>query len=353
MASIDKRTLKDGSVSYRVTIRKKGYPMVRATFKRHTDAKRWADKTEADIIAGRHIQTREIEKHTLEEAADKYISEIIEGRKNSNSVNQRKYIEYFKEELGEYYLTDITAPMLIESRNTLVGSINEQGRVRTASTANRYLTGLSHLFTIAINEWEWARENPIQRISKLKEPRGRVRFLSDDERQVLLEQCQESKNPYLYLITILALSTGARKNEILRLRWQDVDLNKGKIIIHETKNGERRALPLQSKARQLMQEHSKVRRLDCDWVFPRSDGIAPIDIKRAWDNAVIRAGINDFRFHDLRHSTASYLAMNGASLTEIAEILGHKTLQMVKRYAHLSEGHVSSVVERMNDKIFG
>ncbi len=353
MASIDKRTLKDGSVSYRVKVHKKGFPMQRKTFKRHTDAKRWADKTEADIVAGLHIKTRDIKKHTMAEAIDRYITEIIVGRKNSNSVNQKKYMDYFKETLGDYYLTDITPPLLITCRDAIVGTENNQGKERSASTANRYLTGLSHLWTIAINEWEWANENPIARISKLKEPRGRVRFLSDAERPKLLQQCRESKNEHLLVIVVIALSTGARKNEILQLRWQDVDFERGKLIIHETKNGERRSLPLQGKAKELMQEHFKTRRCDCDWVFPRKDGLKPIDIKRAWDNSLERAKIEDFRFHDLRHSAASYLAMNGASLTEIAEILGHKTLQMVKRYSHLSEGHVSGVVASMNEKIFG
>jgi len=76
-------------------------------------------------------------------------------------------------------------------------------------------------------------------------------------------------------------------------------------------------------------------------------------ITKAWLTAIEKAGIDNFHFHDLRHSCASYLAMNGASLAEIAEVLGHKTLQMVKRYAHLSEQHTLGVVERMNKKIFG
>ena len=89
-----------------------------------------------------------------------------------------------------------------------------------------------------------------------------------------------------------------------------------------------------------------------DYVFPSQDGTAPRQIKRPWEAAVKLAELEDFRFHDLRHSAASYLAMNGASLAEIAEVLGHKTLQMVKRYAHLSDQHVAGVVERMNKAIF-
>jgi integrase len=155
------------------------------------------------------------------------------------------------------------------------------------------------------------------------------------------------------MVVVLALSTGARKNELLALKWQDVSLQRGMITLHETKNGERRALPLQGYAHQLISDHAKVRRLDCDYVFPSEKKKQPIDIRTAWENTVERAELEDFRFHDLRHSAASYLAMNGASLAEIAEVLGHKTLQMVKRYAHLSEAHTSKVVASMNEKIFG
>jgi integrase len=88
------------------------------------------------------------------------------------------------------------------------------------------------------------------------------------------------------------------------------------------------------------------------WLFPRSDGEQPIDIRTAWENARDKAGLVDFRFHDLRHSTASYLAMKGASLVEIAEVLGHRTLQMVRRYSHLSESHVKGLVERLGEDLF-
>src|SRR5262249_1774400 len=139
---------------------------------------------------------------------------------------------------------------------------------------------------------------------------------------------------------------GARKMELLTLTWRDVDLQRGVITLHTTKNGERRVLPLAGPAMALMRQHAKVRRPDTPPVFPRSDGRKPLDIRSVWKTALKHANIVDFRFHDLRHSAASYLAMNGASLAEIAEILGHKTLAMVKRYAHLSEVHTAGVVAR-------
>jgi integrase len=125
------------------------------------------------------------------------------------------------------------------------------------------------------------------------------------------------------------------------------------MTFHDTKNRDTRSVPLTGVALALMRQHATMRRLETDLVFPRKDGQRGIDITKAWKNAVKRAHLANFRFHDLRHSAASYLAMNGASLTEIAEVLGHKTLQMVKRYSHLSEAHTAGVVARMTQAVFG
>jgi len=148
------------------------------------------------------------------------------------------------------------------------------------------------------------------------------------------------------------LSTGARQGEILSLTWQQVDFSRNAIRLEDTKNGERRALPLVSHAYNELRNLHEVRRNDTDLVFPRTDGRQPVYIVTDWNKALEQAHVEDFRFHDLRHSAASYLAMNGATLAEIAEILGHKTLQMVKRYTHLSDQHTAKVVERMNSAIF-
>lgn len=154
-------------------------------------------------------------------------------------------------------------------------------------------------------------------------------------------------------MVLIALSTGSRKGEILNLHWSDVELTHGRITCHDTKNTARRAVPLTGRALDQMRQHAKVRRSDTPLVFPNAQGTQPLDPRRAWETALKQAGIPDCRCHDLRHSAASYLAMSGASLAEIAEVLGHRTLAMVKRYAHLSEAHTASVVARMNAKIFG
>ena len=352
MANVEKRTSKDGKITYRVKVRLKGFPTQQATFERLTDARKWAQNTESAIREGRHFKTTEAKRRTLGEMLERYIKDIL-PTKPKNSKNTLLHLTWWKEELGSFSLADISPAMIAEKRDYLASGITKRNTKRSPSTVVRYMAALSHAFTIAVKEWGWLEDSPMRRVTKPKEPRGRVRFLSDEERMRLLTECKNSDSAYLYIAVVLALSTGARRMEIFGLQWQDVDLQRGFITLHETKNGERRALPLAGHALELMKQHAKVRQMNCSLVFPGKNFNNHIDLRTPFENALKRAEIMDFRWHDLRHSCASYLAMNGASLAEIAEILGHKTLQMVKRYAHLSDAHTSKVVARMNEKIFG
>lgn len=355
MANIQKRSNAKGETSYRVQVRLKGHPPQTATFERLTDAKKWAASTETAIREGRYFQKVEAKRHTFAELTDRYIRDVIPNKGNVKRQQriQTNQMLWWKEQLGHYVLADVTPAKLVEVRDKLLATPTSTGKKRAPATVNRYLAVLSHAYTTAVNEWGWLEDNPLRKVKRPSEPRGRVRFLSDDERAALLLHCKNSGSDFVYPVVVLALSTGARHGEIMNLRWPDIDFNRSVITLHETKNGERRLLPLAGHALELMREHSKVRRLDSDYVFPNRKGNAPIDIRRSFENALKEAEIEDFRFHDLRHSAASYLAMNGATLAEIAEVLGHKTLQMVKRYAHLSEAHTSKVVASMNERIFG
>ncbi|MBP9691911.1 MAG: site-specific integrase [Alphaproteobacteria bacterium] len=353
MATIETRRNADGTTGYRAKVRLKGFPSESATFERKTDAKEWAKQTEASMRQGRHFKTSEAKKHTVGELIDRYLREI-EKKNPQRFVTVKLLLGWWKREIGVYLLSDVSRALITEQRDKLLNTRGHNVERRSNSTVNRYMTALGNAFTVATNEWEWMKENPMRKISKLSEPRGRVRFLDDDERERLLEACKASANPYLHTLVVLALSTGARQGELLNLRWSDVDWQRRVITLHDTKNKERRLLPLAHYALHLMEEHNKVRNIASDLVFPSpSRPMKPWDSRTSWVSVLKKANIQDFRFHDLRHSCASYLAMNGASIAEIAEVLGHKTLQMVKRYAHLSEAHTAKVVQRMNERIFG
>ncbi|QQS53509.1 MAG: site-specific integrase [Candidatus Competibacteraceae bacterium] len=350
MATFDKHTSNNGKITHRVRIRMKGCPLQTASFDRLTDARRWAQQTESAIREGRYFKTREAQRHTLAELIGRYIADVLPSQKDS--VHRQRQLAWWREQLGAYALADLAPPLIAEYRDRLAAGFPGD-TPRSPATVVRYLAALSHCLTIGVKEYRWLDDSPMRKVTKPREPRGRVRFLSDEERAALLSACEASPNPYLFPVVVLALSTGMRAGEIMALEWRDVDLQRGWLTLRETKNGERRGVPLAGKALELLKQHGKVRRLDTPLLFPGNNPGKPVDLRAPWLAALKRAGIEDFRFHDLRHSAASYLAMNGASLNEIAAVLGHKTLSMVQRYAHLSESHKSGVVERMNAAIFG
>lgn len=351
MATIRKRTTDSGRTRYQVKIRLRGHPVQIATFRTKTDARRWAQDTESAIRHGRYFKTAEPKRHTIAELIDRYIRDVA-PRRPKRREHTSSILRFWRDQLCPYSLAEATPAPIGEIRDGLVQGTTYRGRRRAPATCNRYLQCLGHAFNIAINEWGWAEDNPIRKIKRLPEPRGRERFLSDEERERLLEACRASTDRRIYPLVVTALCTGARAGELLQLRWPHVDFERGLAIFYETKNDDRRAVPLTGPALEVLGEMARVRRVDTNRVFASRMGL-PKFPQRAWEEALRAAQIDDFRFHDLRHSAASYLAVSGATLAEIADVLGHKTLAMVKRYSHLTEQHTSEVVARMTRKFSG
>ncbi len=210
------------------------------------------------------------------------------------------------------------------------------------ASVNRELACLSHIFTLA-NRFGIVSESPMKGVKKFKEPPGRVRFLSHDEINRLIAACA----PHLRPIVITALNTGMRKSEILNLQWRDVDLDRRTITIRKTKNNEIRIVPINELLLGIL---SKLRsHITGEYVFTRY-GKPVRDIRTAFDNALKRAGIKNFRFHDLRHTFASHLVMDGAHLRTVQQLLGHKDIKMTMRYSHLSKDFVQEAVENLAKK---
>lgn len=354
MASIEKRQNEDGSASYRVKVRLRGRPVESATFASLIKAKQWGAQTESAIREGRYFATTEARKHTLQEAIERYATERLAGLRDGE--RRGKQLAWWANYAGAYLLAEITAPRVAELRDKLaaetIPSKTGETRRRSPATINRYIAALSAVLSIAAKEWQWLERSPMDAVAKRKEPAGRVRYLGDTEREALLKAA--SGHADLYLFIVLALSTGARKSEILTLEWRQVDMARRVIYLEHTKNGERRTLPLVGPALVLLQERAKVRRLSSPLLFPsHRDARKPIDLGKPWRDAISAANIENFRIHDLRHSCASYLAMAGVNMGTIAEILGHKSLQMTRRYAHLSTEHLAGVLENVTGKMFG
>jgi len=225
------------------------------------------------------------------------------------------------------------------------------------ATANRLLATLKHMFTKAV-EWEMVEETTIKRVRKVKfleENNRRLRFLSIEECQAFIDACDLHLRP----IVICAIHTGMRKGEILGLIWDRVDLKHGFILLDLTKNGERREIPIDATLRETLTElfqgtKERPRRIDVPYVFyDPANGKAYKDVKRSFHSACKRAKIRDFRFHDLRHTFASHLVMTGHDLTTVKELLGHKTLTMTLRYAHLAPSHKVKAVDDLDKVLSG
>lgn len=368
MASIRKRINSKGKVSYHVQIRISGHPPLTQTFDKKTDAENWAKKAESEINDGRLLPQKVAQKRLMSELIEEYRTNVLIPLKPKRVRDQGPQLTWWKEKLGRYNLQDVSPALIGKCRDELLSQpfVTPTGKEkkRTPATVLRYMALLSHVFNVAVKEWEWLAESPMSRVKKPKVSNNRIRYLSADELDRLRTQAARSENPYLLTVLEVAVGTGMRYSEIMTLRWRNV-LFEGDttalVLLEQTKNSEPRGVPLAGKAfetvralrdAQKKSNHGKINTAALLFPSTRTKD-RPVQMRKSWETALERAGIEHFRFHDLRHTTASYLAMEGATAPEIAEVLGHKDLQMVKRYAHLSKAHISKVLEKMHQSRLG
>jgi integrase len=206
----------------------------------------------------------------------------------------------------------------------------------SAATVNRELALLRHLLVLAE---EWGHVGKVPKFRLEREPEGRLRFLSEEEIARLLAACGSSAHPELRDAVQLALNTGMRKGEVLGLSWDRVDFARGVILLEKTKSGRRREVPMNDAADAVLSARTG----------PREGRVfSTRSVRKAFERAVGEAGLEDFRFHDLRHTAASHLVMRGASLADVRAVLGHTDIKMTMRYAHLSPEHLRSAVARLD-----
>jgi integrase len=193
---------------------------------------------------------------------------------------------------------------------------------------------MKHAFNLAIKEWEWAKQNPVSRVSFEQEDNKRDRWLSQEEEGRLLPTCV----PWVREIMTMALHTGMRMGEILSLKWDAVDLFRRTVIILQSKNGDKRTIPLNGNAFALLKEKLKNRGPLSEWIFPSQAGTKHDGhgLRRAFRKALKTATIHDFHFHDLRHTFATRLVQAGVDLYKVQKLLGHRSPVMTQRYAHHS-----------------
>jgi integrase len=364
MATIRKIARESGAV-YMAIVRKRGQPQITKTFKTRNAAERWGRKTEAGIEEGRAGLIDESARHTFADAVKKYRAEVLSDLRPETARKYAQHLDHWTQALGHLRLSEVTAVKIAEARDALT----TEGKA--PATVNRYLATLASVLTACVKRWHWLGASPMVQVQKPTERNHGTRFLSDDEAARLLQACRESESRDLYLAVLLSLTTGARQGEILSLRWQDLDLSAGTMVVRAeaetTTKGGARALPIVPEALTLLQARDKARREAAQagkvaklrpsgsaFVFPsRVSQNKPVSLRTPWETALRRAGIEGFRWHDLRHSAASFLAKGGASLLEIGAVLGHKSANTTKRYSHLTETHTADLVRKMSALLLG
>jgi len=287
------------------------------------------------IARGEFLGIFDEKKVLFEDFAQKYLDYSRANKAWSTYFRRDRFninnlVPYFK---GKY-LFEITPEMIEKYKAVRLEKVSP-------ASVNRELACLKHMFTKAI-EWGYIKVNMAKGVRQLKEPPGRLRYLTLDEIQALLKACSNSIRP----IVVTALNTGMRRSELFNLKWSDVDFINRKITVLNSKNNESRIIPINQTLYEELFALSQVAR--GDYVFTRKHGRPLKDVKRGFSSALKRAGIKNFRFHDLRHTFASHLVMQGVDLRTVQQIMGHKDIKMTMRYSHLSPDYIQKAVEKLD-----
>jgi integrase len=290
-------------------------------------------KRVTEAIENRWFSKRNVGLTPFSEFADTYISRHVSLLKAAKTEKVRAL--FWKREFGNRPIGQITAAELQDWQA-------RKHQTNKPATVNRMMCRLRHMFNKAV-EWELLDESPMRRIKFLRENNARLRYLSLEECQKLLSACIA---PHMRAIATIALHTGMRRGEILNLRGRDIDLVSGHLVIRDAKNGEPRHIPMDSTVRDLLSGY--IPTSSDSYVFPSASGGRLYTFQKAFRNARTRAGMPDLHFHDLRHTFASLFMMNGGDLYVLKGILGHKSISMTQRYAHLSPAYTKAMVDKMD-----
>ncbi|MHB1494366.1 MAG: site-specific integrase [Acidithiobacillus sp.] len=315
-----------GNRQWRAMIRRKGQPAQSKTFDTKTEAEQWARLIESEMDRGIFVSRTEAENTTLHEALDRYLQEVTALKRGS--AQEASHIHVIQSSsLSKFSLSAIFSKQVSKYRD-------DRLKVVSASTVNRELNILSHVFTVATQDWgiHLPGGNPVATTRRPKVDDRRDRRLVGDEETRLLEWAEKAEQedgsmPIAHIIRF-ALETGLRRKELTVMRWEHVNLKRCVIDVPGAKTGDRQ-VPLSSRALAVL--NALPRHLDgAVW-----GAVHKASISRAFARACHRAVIDDLRLHDLRHEATSRLFEKGFNPMEVSTITGHKTLQMLKRYTHL------------------
>ncbi len=318
--------------------------------KKFKDAEELYIKRKKAIKDGKQPAVKKIQNHTFKELAGKY-SQWMQGR--HKSADSKKYrIDQLLVCFGSLPLRNFNTELVEQHQTDLIN------KNLKPATVNRNLSVLKAMIRKAV-DWNMVEEEilkQVRRVKNLPENNERLRFLSKDECKRLISACEERNRndkrvKHLKPILITALNTGMRKSEILNLKWDNVDLKHGFILLDRTKNGDRREIPINETLK--INLESLPRHINSDYVFcEQKKGNRYGNIKRSFATVCTRAKLLDFHFHDMRHTFASHLVMAGVDITTVSRLLGHKDIKMTLRYSHLAPAHMRNAVDKLNSALF-
>ncbi|GAB1369912.1 site-specific integrase [Azonexus hydrophilus] len=319
---------------WQAKVRRDGYPGVSKTFARKSDAEAWARAQEAEMDRGAWRDRSSADSTTLYKLLERYLADVVPTKRGA-AVETLRIKTLMSDKLTLHKLSALSPLVLSEW-------IEQRAKVVSGSTINRELNVISACVNWGRKRLMIQTDNPVAGIIRPPQGKARERRLEDGEEARLLEALEVSpreggkfsgmQNKWVNPIVLFALETAMRRSELLSLEWKNVDLKKRVAYLETTKNGESRAVPLSSRAvavlEGLKEGKDGVQALPVGKVFRTTEAA----LKKAFERACERAGIDDFHFHDLRHEATSRLAERLPNLIELAAVTGHKDLRMLKRY---------------------
>jgi len=368
---------KTPSGTWKAIVRKVGWPTQAKTFRLKRDASDWGRRTEDEMVRGVYVDRSAAERLTLSQALDRYLKEVTPTKRASTQATDPRKAVPLRAALGEYSLAAITPDIVADYRDARLATVSERtGRPLSNNSVRLELALLGHLYTTAIREWRLGLvANPVQMVRRPAPGEGRLRRLREDEEQYLLAACDAYSNPMVGWIVRVALWTAMRQGEILSLTADQVDVEGRAVHLSQTKNGSRRTVPLSSRAAEVLRAALGSRlRGDSPFVFAGELGRPDAQGRRrrghyqihtpwrhvlqradeAYQEACRKIGVDpdpkmfhDLRFHDLRHEAISRLVEADIPDQQVAAISGHKSMQMLQRYAHLRNKKLVGVVESL------
>jgi integrase len=347
MATIRKKKGATGDRPWLAQVRIRPFKAASKTFATREEAKDWAVPLEKELKRQRKARSVRptLTKYTVAQLARDFLDDP-ETKALRTSEDLALLLAWWVNHYGAERVLEFGALTLREARAKL-----QPGRAN--ATVNRYLSAMR-------SAWNWGRAAELipQKLSwpsrlMLTEPKGRTRFLDDDELDALLK-ASAAHSPAMYAAVLVSIACGVRQSELLRLKWADIDFDKQRLRVMLSKNDEARSVYLPGSAIAALKPLKRAPVVGAH-VFIDAEG-RPVKkswIEHRWNGVRSAAQLRDFKWHDLRHSCASFLAQQGANLLEIGAVLGHRSASVTRRYAHLVEGAPVTGHTKLDEKLGG